>query len=339
MKKVSPAQKLEGSRVVLKKHNEELASTMFSYVEKDRKRLGQFMPWVPFTNTVEDELNYIRHTRKCWDDGTLFDYGIFRKSDDLYMGNIGLHSIRWDFDRCEVGYWILGEFEGEGYMSEALRILEAHAFGLGFHRIEVRCSSINQRSANVPIACGYVFDGVLKENSIEQEKYRDTFIFSKLSQHYMKNHIQMMTEMDKFLVLDIAKSLPEFFTQKGVELINSDFHSQKGFVFRMNDRPVGFVMYFSNQGGAEIGWMGVKPEFQGKEIGTQLLKYLKKELIENKCSSLIVKTLDESVDYKPYEKTRAFYIKNGFKKSHVIDHPENPECEAELVLRMDLGNG
>ncbi|MGZ3775082.1 MAG: hypothetical protein ACXVCN_15255 [Bdellovibrio sp.] len=52
-----------------------------------------------------------------------------------------------------------------------------------------------------------------------------------------------------------------------------------------------------------------------------------------------MKTLDESVDYKPYEKTRAFYFKNGFKKSHVIEHPENPECEAELVLRMDLGNG
>lgn len=336
MNKISPAQKLEGSRVVLKKHDEGLASTMFSYVEKDRKRLGQFLPWVSFTNTVEDELNYIKHTRTSWDEGTLFDYGIFRKSDDIYMGNIGLHSIQWKFDRCEVGYWILGDFEGQGYMSEALRILEAHAFGMGFHRIEVRCSSINQRSANVPIACGYVFDGVLKENSIEQEKYRDTFIFSKLSDHYMKNHIQVMTEMDKFLVLDIARSLPEFFTQKGVEFINSDFHSQKGFVFRTNDKPVGFVMYFSNQGMAEIAWMGVKPEFQGKEIGTQLLNHLKSELIKNKCSSLIVKTLDESVDYKPYEQTRAFYLKNGFKKSQVIYHPENPECEAELVLKMDL---
>lgn len=332
----SLSSKIEGSRIVLKKHDEGLASTMFSYVEKDRTRLGQFLPWVPFTKTVEDELNYIKHTHKCWDDGTLFDFGIFRKTDDLYLGNIGLHSIRWEFDRCEVGYWILGDFEGQGYMSEALRILEAHAFELGFHRVEVRCSSINQRSATVPVSCGYVFDGVLKENCVEQEKYRDTFIFSKLSHQYKKNYIQALTEMDKSLVLDVAKSLPKFFTPKGVEFIGSDFQSQKGFIFRMNDKPVGFVMYFANQGTAEIGWMGVKPEFQNNGIGNQLLNHLKEFLVKNKCSSVVVKTLDESVDYKPYEQTRAFYLKNGFKKSHVIQHPDNPECEAELVLKMDL---
>ncbi len=336
MEKLSLSPRLEGSKVVLKKHEEAIAPTMFSYVDKDRDRLGQFLPWVPFIKTAEDEINYVKRTRKFWDEGTQFDYGIFRKSDDMYMGNIGLHSIRWAYDGCEVGYWILGDFEGQGYMSDALRALEAHVFELGFHRIEVKCSSINQRSASVPIACGYVFDGVLKENSIEQNKYRDTFIFSKLKQHYKKDHIQKMTEMDKPLVLDIAKSLPKHFTKKGVEYISSDFHSQQGFVFRTNDKPVGFITYFSNQGSTEIGWMGVKPDLQRKGVGAQLLKHLCQELIKNNCSALVVKTLDESVDYEPYEQTRAFYLKNGFGKFQVIQHPDNPECEAELVLRMSL---
>lgn len=324
--------------VVLKKHEESLASKMFSCVEKDRNRLGQFLPWVPFVKTVEDELNYIKHTHKCWDEGTLFDYGIFRKDNDIYMGNIGLHSIEWDKDCCEIGYWILSDFEGQGYMSEALRILEGHVFELGFHRIEVRCSSVNQRSASVPIACGYLFDGVLKENSIEQEKYRDTFIFSKLSHQYKKGHIQSITTMDKSSIMGVAKSLPQFFTKKGVEFMGADFHSQNGFTYRLNDEVVGFVMYYSNQGVAEIGWMGVKPEFQGKGIGTLLINRVKEELTKNRCSTLIVKTLDESVDYKPYEQTRAFYLSMGFRKSHVIQHPENPECEAELVLQMDLND-
>jgi hypothetical protein len=59
MEKLNLLSKLVGSRIVLKKHEEDLASTMFSYVEKDRRRLGQFLPWVPFIKTVEDELNYI----------------------------------------------------------------------------------------------------------------------------------------------------------------------------------------------------------------------------------------------------------------------------------------
>lgn len=336
MEKISLSTKLEGSRIVLKKHDESLASTMFSYVEKDRTRLGQFLPWVPFVKTVEDELNYIRKTHKDWAEFVRFDYGIFIKEDNVYLGNIGVHSIRWDYNRCEIGYWILGEYEGHGFMSEAVRTLEKHLFSIGFHRIEIRCSSINDRSASVPIACGYFYDGSLEDDAIEQEKYRQTKRFSKLTYRYLKPHILPMTLEDKTAVLKVAKSLPQFFTHKGVEFISADFYSQKGFVYRLDDKVVGFVMYFSNQGVAEIGWMGVKPEFQGKKIGTELLMYLKSELVKNKCSSLIVKTLDESVDYKPYEQTRAFYLKYGFKKSHVIQHPENPECESELVLKMDL---
>lgn len=327
---------LEGSRIVLKKHEEGLASTMFSYVEKDRDRLGQFLPWVSLIKTVDDELSYIRQANQFWTEQIRFDYGIFRKEDQVYMGNIGLHSIHWDYGRCEVGYWILGDFEGQGYMSEALRVLEAHVFDLGFHRVEVRCSSVNQRSAGVPIACGYFYDGVLKENSVEQEKYRHTSIFSKLVQNYKRPNIQEMTEKDKTSIMTIAKKLPQYFTEKGIEFMGVDFHSQKGFVYRDNDKTLGFITYFSNQGVAEIGWMGVLPEFQKKNIGTQLLNRLKEELKNNNCSALIVKTLDDSVDYKPYEKTRAFYLNNNFKKSHVIQHPNNPECEAELVLKMDL---
>lgn len=336
MDKKSLSSKIEGSRIFLKKHDEALASDMFSYVEKDRERLGQFLPWVPFTKTVEDEVNYIKHTQKCWAEGTLFDYGIFRKSDGLYLGNIGLHSIRWESDRCEVGYWILGDFEGQGYMSEALRILEAHTFESGFHRIEVRCSSINQRSASVPVACGYFFDGVLKENSIEHSKYRHTYIFSKLRTQYLADSILPKTEMDLNAVIKIAKQLPQHFTKKGVEFIESDFPNQSGLIFRHKDRVVGFILYFSNQGQMEIGWMGVSPEFQRKGIGNKLIYELKKLATEGKQSSVIVKTLDESVDYKPYEMTRSFYLKNGFKKDAVISHPDNPECEKELILKMEL---
>lgn len=336
MEKKNLLSEIEGARIVLKKHQESLAATMFSYVEKDRSRLERFLPWVSATKTVEDEIRYIQRTHIAWDSKILFDYGLFRKNDGLYLGNIGLHSIHWESNRCEVGYWILGKFEGQGYMSEALRILEAHAFDIGFHRIEIRCSSHNQRSANVPLACGYIFDGVLKENSFEQGQYQDIFVFSKLSHQYRISHIDPMTEMDKPLVLDIAKNLPQFFTPKGLELISHDLCSQKGFILRTDDKAVGFIMYFANQGIAEIGWMAVRPEFQNKGIGRELLNHLKDELIKCHSSALFVKTLDDSVDYKPYDQTRAFYLKNGFKKVQVLQHPENPECEAELVLKMDL---
>lgn len=152
----------------------------------------------------------------------------------------------------------------------------------------------------------------------------------------MKPHILPMTSEDRPSILKIAQSLPQHFTKKGLALLETDLEGQKGFVYRMNDKVVGFVSYFFNQSVAEIGWMGVHLDFQRQKIGTELTEHLKQVSKKNGCSSLVVKTLDDSVKYPSYELTRAFYLKNGFKRNQVIQNPENPEWEAELVLKMDL---
>ena len=167
-------------RLELRKHVAELAETMFRYVDQDRERLRAFLPWVDMTLTVEDEAAYIKVSHATWDKGTLFDYGIFERETGTYVGNVGIHNIAWAHDRCEFGYWILGRFEGKGYISEAVEALEKVCFGLGFHRLEIRCSSRNQRSAAVPRRLGYSLDGTLKEDTIEQGSYRDTLVFGKL---------------------------------------------------------------------------------------------------------------------------------------------------------------
>jgi ribosomal-protein-serine acetyltransferase len=157
---------------------------MFRYVDQDRERLREFLPWVDQTKTVEDEAGFIRMTHEKWETGELFDFGIFRKSDGTYLGNVGVHSISWQHHRCELGYWILGNFEGQGYMSEAVRALEAELFGLGFNRIEIHCSSSNLKSAAVPKRCGYQLEGVHRQDTIELGEYRDTFVFAKLKSEF-----------------------------------------------------------------------------------------------------------------------------------------------------------
>jgi len=179
-------EKIEGKKVILKKHNLSLATNMFSYVDQDRERLEKFLPWVFMTNSVKDEEDYILSTHKKWDEMSLFDYGLFRKEDDLYMGNLGVHTINWESNSCELGYWILGEFEGNGYMSDAVLTLEQYLFQQGFNRIQIRCSSINERSSNIPKRNQYQLDGVLREDAVELGEYRDTKIFSKTAGDYLK---------------------------------------------------------------------------------------------------------------------------------------------------------
>ncbi len=180
MKRTKFPELIVSPRLELRKHAQDLAGTMFRYVDKDRDRLRVFLPWVDATKSVEDEADYIKLTHASWEKGTFFDYGLFERVTGTYMGNIGVHNIAWAHDRCELGYWILGEFEGKGFISEAVEALEKVCFGLGFHRLEIRCSSGNLRSAAVPRRLGYSLDGTLKEDTIEQGSYRDTMVFGKL---------------------------------------------------------------------------------------------------------------------------------------------------------------
>lgn len=180
MTPVSLPEEIKGPRITLRKHAISQAATMFQYVDQDRARLGQFLPWVKFTKGVDDERDYIEMTHRQWEDFRMFDYGIFLNDDDLYMGNIGVHTISWENFRCELGYWILGGFEGQGYVSEAVRTLENVLFTTGFYRIEIHCSGLNKRSSAVAERCGYKFEARLREHALENGLRRDTLIYAKL---------------------------------------------------------------------------------------------------------------------------------------------------------------
>jgi len=181
MQPVSLPDQIEASRLYLRKHCLELAETMYAYIERDRERLSRFLPWPSLITSVEDEIAYIEGINGQWGEGTLFDFGLFRKEDDAYMGNLGVHTINWPHDGCELGYWILGDFEGQGYMNEAVGALEAQLFEVGFHRIEIRCHSENRRSAQLPQRRGYQLDGTHRGARLTESGYADTSVYSKLS--------------------------------------------------------------------------------------------------------------------------------------------------------------
>jgi ribosomal-protein-serine acetyltransferase len=150
-----PPDELESSRLVLRRHKLEHAPALFKCIDEDRARLCVYLPWVDVTHSVLDVAIYITMTHDRWATGELFDYAIFSKHDDRFLGVVEAHEISWRESRCEIGYWILGRFEGQGYISEALEVLEPALFKLGLHRLEIRCSPANERSAKVPRRNGY----------------------------------------------------------------------------------------------------------------------------------------------------------------------------------------
>ncbi len=172
---------LKNNQVILKSHTKSIALTMFTYIDKDRERLNEFLPWVKHTKSVADSESYIEFCAQNWIQKKRFDYGIYKSSTNEYVGNIGVHTVEWDNNSCELGYWILGEHEGSGLISESIKLLEAYLFKCGFNRIQIKCSDLNSKSSAVPKRCGYHFEGTLRQDCIENGAYRNTQVYSKLA--------------------------------------------------------------------------------------------------------------------------------------------------------------
>jgi ribosomal protein S18 acetylase RimI-like enzyme len=132
-------------------------------------------------------------------------------------------------------------------------------------------------------------------------------------------------------LINIAKTLPEWFTATAIEQMQADFGVQQGFVALHKSRIVGFVTFFVSGSVAQIGWIGISPEFHRCGIGKNLITQLVLSLKSKGVRELRVHTLSDAIEYKPYESTREFYHKLGFKDFQRITQ-HNPECPELLVL-------
>ncbi len=96
------------------------------------------------------------------------------------VGSLHLHSVSWKNRRLEMGYWVHFEFEGQGLISKALKIVELQLQQMGFHRIEIRCNPLNRKSCMVAERNHYVLEGLLQDHEIVGGQFRNTAIYAKI---------------------------------------------------------------------------------------------------------------------------------------------------------------
>ncbi|MFQ5911278.1 MAG: GNAT family N-acetyltransferase, partial [Thermoplasmata archaeon] len=83
-------------------------------------------------------------------------------------------------------------------------------------------------------------------------------------------------------------------------------------------RIVGFILSSSSSEKAEIKWIGVAPGFHRRGIGSELFLAAERELRSAGTEEIRVKTVAAETEYEPYEKSRAFYERMGFRVETVV---------------------
>ena len=114
--------------------------------------------------------------------------------------------------------------------------------------------------------------------------------------------------------------------------IPMDLKHQKGFVAIMDSEVIGFLTLYVAEGRLHIGWLGVRKDIQRQGVGRALLSRAE-DMARRRLGivEIATYTLGDSVEYEPYELTRSFYFKNGFRV-YQRNQTDNPGCPEEIRI-------
>ncbi len=87
--------------------------------------------------------------------------------------------------KLELGsIWYSPIAQRTGASAEAIRLMLAHAFGLGYRRVEWKCDAQNTRSRRAALTYGFTFEGVQEAHYIVKGRNRDTAWYRMLNHEW-----------------------------------------------------------------------------------------------------------------------------------------------------------
>jgi len=154
------------------------AQALFEVIDRNRKRLEEWLHWAHNTHSREDVLNYVQMARKDFQKPEAIHLLIFRK--DEIIGGCGLRLNELN-SYGEIGYWIDAEFSGKGIVTDCCRAIVEYALtDMGLNRVQIRCASGNVRSAAIPKRLGFKHEGTLRKTIRTNDRFDDEECFGIL---------------------------------------------------------------------------------------------------------------------------------------------------------------
>ena len=143
---------------------------VFHLVDRNRDRLGEWLPWVKNTNKVEDSMKFVEKSIEEFEKGNRFEYGLYlieqENDKDRTKGNligaVGLVSV--ENDEAEIGYWLSKQGEGKGFMVTAVKeLINASQQVLGLTKFVIKTVENNLKSRRIPEKLGFAETGLSEE--------------------------------------------------------------------------------------------------------------------------------------------------------------------------------
>ena len=171
---------LAGDRVVLRRFHPGDAGKFVEY--RSSPEVARFQSWdAPYPREAADR--FIRQIMKEHPDtaGEWFQFAVALGAAGQLIGDCAAIPDANDPRQCEIGFTIASEYQGQGYATEAARLLVGYLItGRGKHRITARCDPRNVASVAVLERLGMRREGHLRESTWAKGEWTDDLLYALL---------------------------------------------------------------------------------------------------------------------------------------------------------------
>ena len=174
--------KIDGG-IELKLLSEHDAAAMFHLINTNRIYLRQWLPWIDYTQSIEDERSFIHSTIVQYQENRSISCAIWYQG--RIVGSLGYHPFDWVNRKVEIGYWLAEQFQGRGIMTKSCNALLAYAFNeLKLNKVEIRCATGNTQSCAIPERLNFKLEGIIRNAEWLYDHYVDLRLYGLLMEEW-----------------------------------------------------------------------------------------------------------------------------------------------------------
>jgi len=182
--KNSPFPILETERLVLRQLTADDSKVWFQSLSDDE--IAELVGMEPL-KTVDEMKEIIDSFTDRFKEKTGMAWAITLKESNEFIGTCSYEQIDNRNHSGEIGYDLLKEYWGLGFMTEVLRAIINYGFEhLKLNRIEAHTASDNTASRNLLNRLGFYEEGTFRESSFYKGEFKDDSYYSLLRREWGK---------------------------------------------------------------------------------------------------------------------------------------------------------
>ncbi len=155
-------EKLSSNSIILERFKLSDSELIFKALIESRREISPWLSWLTPNYNLQSAEKFINLQLNNWNENIEFTYTIKNQQAKL-LGVIGLHLFDTQNDVANIGYWMNSKHTGQGYCTEALKLLVENSLKpLNLIRIEVIVAVQNIASQKVAENAGAKFEAILR---------------------------------------------------------------------------------------------------------------------------------------------------------------------------------